>query len=319
MSSDDSARPEPVRWGWRVAFAVLTRLPQGALSRTVGHLADLSLPRLLRRPLLGLFARVTGIDVSEAERPLADYHSVNDLFVRRLKPGARDWPSDRGVVASPVDGIVGQCGPLLAGTLLQAKGHPYRAAELLGDVAEAQHFDGGSFLTLYLSPRHYHRIHAPVTGGVRWARHVPGALLPVSQVAVRHVSEIFVRNERLAAGIDTALGPVALVAVGAYNVGRISAAFDPAWSGPEAGWISNRAHPPPPLRRYYPHIPMDTGDDFMAFHLGSTVILLLPPSMRLEPELEPGLEVHAGRVLARPTPGDHLVASDAPHQGSGTG
>jgi len=237
--------------------------------------------------------------MDEAERPLRTYASVNELFVRRLRDGTRTWPSDPELLVSPVDGILGASGTMEDGTVLQAKGLSYRAADLLGSPEEARPFSGGRFLTLYLSPRHYHRIHTPIPGTVRSARHVPGALLPVNGPAVARIERLFARNERLVAMLETALGRVAVVAVGAYNVGRISTAFDPAWGGAERSWITNRTDPPPPERRYDPAIPLGAGDEIMAFHLGSTVVLLTEPGVTLEPGLLPGTEVTVGTVLAR--------------------
>ena len=150
--------------GWRVVLAALKRLPQGALSRSFGALADTPLPRALRRPVLSVFARSVGIDVSEAELPLEEYPSLNAFFVRRLRPGARLWELPERAAGSPVDGVVGQFGPIREGTLVQAKGRYYSAAALLNDETEAARYQGGSFLTIYLSPRHYHRIHAPIGG-----------------------------------------------------------------------------------------------------------------------------------------------------------
>ena len=117
--------------------------------------------------------------------------------------------------------------------------------------------------------------------------------------AVARVERLFARNERLVAVLETALGRVAVVAVGAYNVGRISAAFDPAWSGTGRSWITNRPDPPPPERRYDPGIPLGAGDEIMAFHLGSTIVLLTEPGVTPEPGLHPGTEVTVGTVLAR--------------------
>lgn len=295
--------------GWRAALAVLARLPQGALSRAAGWLADRRIPRAVRRPVLGAFARAVGADVGEASEPLEAYPSLNAFFVRRLREGVHRWPDDPRAVASPVDGVVGRSGTIRHGTLVQAKGRHYTVGELLGDEAEARRFEGGVFVTLYLAPRHYHRIHAPVGGGIAWARHVPGGLLPVNRPAVAHVDRLFVRNERLAAQIETASGPVALVAVGAFNVGRISAAFDSGWSGESRDWITNRRDPPVPERRYQPLIPLKTGDPFMAFHLGSTVVLTLPPGSGLTPGLEPGLELRAGSMLAQLPSDDHLIST----------
>jgi phosphatidylserine decarboxylase len=243
--------------------------------------------------------------VSEAERPLPTYASVNEFFVRRLRPGVRNWPKEEGLT-SPVDGILGQVGSITRGRLIQAKGLDYSAADLLGSSDEAERFDGGAFITIYLSPRHYHRIHAPTTGMISNARYVPGALFPVNDPAVRHVRDLFARNERLLAHIDGPLGQIAVVAVGAYNVGRISAAFDPAWSGagggPERPWVTNRSEPLPLERRYRPPVPVGRGDELMAFHLGSTVVMLSEPGrLILDERCVPGREVRVGELLGTPT------------------
>lgn len=281
-------------------LALLARLPQGSLSRSFGRVADLPLPRAIRRPVLGTFARAVGIDLSEAELPLEEYGSLNEFFVRRLKPGLRAWPDRDDLLASPVDGITGQMGKVEEGKVVQAKGRWYSVEELLGDTGEARRFEGGSFITLYLSPRHYHRIHAPSAGVIPLARHLPGALLPVNEAAVAHVPDLFARNERLLCYIDGPIGRVGVVAVGAYNVGRISAAFDREWNAPHGrgSWITNRRRLPPSTHRYEPPVELALGAELMAFHLGSTVVLLLesyaPP---LRAELRPGQSVLLGERL----------------------
>lgn len=286
--------------GWRATLALLRRLPQASLSRSLGRLADVVLPRPLRSAVLGTFARTVGADLSEIERPLSDYPSVNAFFVRRLKPGARWWPAEPHDVGSPVDGVVGAVGRIERGTAVQAKGRRYSVGELLGAQGEAAAFEGGTFVTLYLSPRHYHRVHAPVGGRIARARHVPGALFPVNAAAVAHVPDLFARNERVLCVVEAPLGPVAVVAVGAYNVARISTAFDPDWGGP-AGWVGNRRDALPRERRYDPPLVIDRGAELMAFHLGSTVILLFAGgSVELDPSCRPGEEVRLGRTLARP-------------------
>jgi phosphatidylserine decarboxylase len=241
-----------------------------------------------------------GIDLTEAERPLVEYGSLNELFVRRLRPGVRTWPHDASTIASPVDGILGQLGPIDRGTLIQAKGRSYTASALLGEIDAARYVDG-SFVTIYLSPRHYHRIHSPVEGVVTAAWHLPGALLPVNEPAVSHVDNLFPRNERLVCAIDGAIGRVAMVAVGAYNVGRISAAFDASWSGIRGeGWVTNRpGGAAAESRRYDPPIPMPQGAELMAFHLGSTIVLLTERRVRVDVGMTPGREVRMGEVIAR--------------------
>lgn len=283
--------------GWRATLALLGRLPAGSLSRGFGRIADLPLPRPLRRTVLGTFARAVGIDVEEAELPLEAYSSLNRFFVRRLRPGLRIWPDDPHVAGSPVDGIVGQVGAIRDGTLVQAKGRTYTAAELIGDADDARRYDRGAFVTLYLSPRHYHRIHAPCSGGITSARYVPGALLPVNAPAVMQVDRLFPRNERLLCTIDGVLGRTAVVAVGAYNVGRISAAFDPVWNGGEKGWVTNRRGAAIESRSYTPPIHVTRGDEIMAFHLGSTVVLLFESGVTLGP-LSPGGEIRLGAPIA---------------------
>lgn len=286
---------------WRAILRLLRRLPQGALSRGFGRIADVRIPGPLRRPVLGAVARALRIDLSEAEQPLEAYASVNELFVRRLREGIRSWPEDPIAVGSPVDGVVGRLGVIHDGLLVQAKGRWYSVADLLADPAEAERFDGGAYLTLYLSPRHYHRIHAPCAGGIAQARHVPGALLPVNAPAVAHIPDLFARNERVVCTIDGPLGRVALVAVGAYNVGRISTAFDPEWCAVpgRVRSVSNRRVAPEPVRRYSPPVPVERGEEIMAFHLGSTVILLFEPGpARLDLErLRPGAEIRLGTQI----------------------
>lgn len=290
-------------WRWRILLALLRRLPVVALSRAFGRIADLRLPHLLRRPVLGGFARLARIDVTEAERPLEAYSSLNEFFVRRLRPGLRSWPRDPEVAASPVDGRLGQCGVVTDGRIIQAKGRWYSAAALLDDAEEARRFEGGVFATLYLSPRDYHRIHSPCDGVIRYARHIPGTLLPVNAPAVAHIPDLFAQNERIVCYLDGPLGRVALVAVGAYNVGRISTAFDPAWRPPPGRNRRRLARPRqrlPETRVYDPPVPIFQGDELMAFHLGSTVVVLFEPGrVSLRSELQPGGVVKVGEPLGR--------------------
>jgi phosphatidylserine decarboxylase len=283
---------------WRATLALLERLPQAALSRSFGRLADLRIPRPLRRIVLRSFARAVGIDAAEAERPIDDYASINDFFVRRLRPGVRVWPDDPATAASPADGITGHHGTITDGRLIQAKGRDYTAADLLADDADARRFEGGTFLTIYLSPRHYHRLHAPCGGTIPCARYVPGALLPVNAAAVMHVAGLFPRNERVICMIDAPIGRCAVVAIGAYNVGRISTSFDPAWAGHDRT-VSNRGTAAE-TRRYDPPRAVAQGDEIMAFHLGSTIVVLFEPGPCLTAPA-PGTEIRLGTVILRRT------------------
>ncbi len=209
-------------------------------------------------------------------------------------------PEDPDVVASPVDGRVTAIGTIDPSGILEVKGQPWTAAQLLDDPGEATRYDGGSFVILYLSPRDYHRIHAPVTGRLDWARYAPGLLLPVNPPAVAVEPDLFVRNERVSCACEGAAGRTALVAVGALDVGRISTAFDPGWNNHRGG-VSNRRRANPATRRYEPPLELVRGDELMAFHLGSSVVLLFEAgTVRLRPELEPGRPVRVGQPLADP-------------------
>ncbi len=254
----------------------------------------------MRRPVLGTFARAIGIDLEEAERPLSEYETLDEFFVRRLRPGARGVPNDPDALASPVDGVVGQLGEIRTGHALQAKGRSYSIARLVDHADEADRFEGGLFITIYLSPRHYHRIHAPCGGNIIGARHIPGALLPVNRHAVRHVDDLFPRNERLVCWLEGPLGRVAVVAIGAYNVGRISAAFDSEWAGPGRIGVTNRGTVVPESRSYNPPVPIAQGDEIMAFHLGSTLVMLVDPQrVGFLPTIQEGSEVRVGQILGR--------------------
>ncbi len=293
--------PETPGPGARAVLRVLARLPQGALSRAFGRVADVPLPRPLRRPVLGGFARLVGADPAEAELPLEEYPTLNRFFTRALRAGVRAWPGNPLVAACPVDGRAGQVGTVAEGRAIQAKGRLYTVAGLLDDETEAARYEGGVFATVYLSPRDYHRIHSPCAGTISRARHVPGALLPVNVPAVAHVPDLFTRNERLVCYVDGPLGRVAVIAVGAYNVGRISAAFDPAWNAPPgaSAWVTNRQGIAAETRTYDPPVAVEQGDEIMTFHLGSTIVLLFEPGrVHLADGLTAGTAVRLGSVIA---------------------
>lgn len=283
---------------WRAVIAALARLPQGAVSRLAGRIADVPIPSALRPAVLGGFAKAVGADPAEAEKPLRDYPTLDAFFTRRLRPGARPWRADPAGAGAPVDGVVGRVGPVAEGRIVQAKGLDYTAAELLDDEGYAERFAGGAFATFYLAPRHYHRIHAPCRGRVTAARSVPGSLLPVNAAAVASVPRLFARNERLVCRLTGPIGRVAVVAIGATNVGRISADFDPLWNEPTGG-VTNRRGRLAGTRRYDPAVEIDAGDPLMAFHLGSSVVVLFEPGrVTIDPRVRPGEEIRVGAPLA---------------------
>ena len=269
-------------------------LPQHLLSRLVGRIADCRIP-WVKNLFIGRFHKHYGIDMSLAveQDPLA-YPSFNDFFTRALKEDARPIDPADDALVSPCDGAVSQAGAISYGRLIQAKGRGYSLTTLLGGSAErAEPFVNGSFATLYLSPRDYHRVHMPVAGTLREAIYVPGDLYSVNSATARGVDSLFARNERLVAIFDTEHGPMAMVLVGAMIV----AGIETVWSGPVAPLrrqpqtLYSRTEPAP--------VRLEKGEEMGRFHLGSTVILAFGPDvLRWEESLTHGAGVTLGRRIA---------------------
>lgn len=253
-----------------LSLRLLGLYPKKAGSAAVGVAARTRIPRVLREPLLGRFAASFGIDLSEAEKPLGEYVSFLDLFTRRLKPGLRPQdPAVPGGLNSPVDGTLIASGRVLDGTLIQAKGLPYRLDELLAADPLTSRFEGGAYATLYLSPRDYHRMHVPCTGRVLAVGRVEGELWPVNQASTAFTPGLYVRNRRAywiaeGSGEDEGLW-VAVVMVAATHVGGV--VVDPRWLGGRQLAAGDRLE--------VPGSPCAPGDGLGTFELGSTVVLLV--------------------------------------------
>src|SRR5690606_24283240 len=205
-------------------------LPHRALSALARQLAYSRNPAIKQR-FIDAVVRRFNVDMSEAAEPdAAACPSFNAFFTRALKPGARVPDADPRALLMPADGRISQLGTIGEdGRIFQAKGQSFTAAELLGDEEAARVFAGGSFATVYLSPRDYHRVHMPWTGTLRATVHGPGRLFSVGPGAVRAVPRLFARNERLVCHFDTGFGPMASVMVGAMLVSGV----ETVWSGVE--------------------------------------------------------------------------------------
>ena len=220
--------------------------------------------------LIGRVVKSYNVDMTQAAQndPFA-YPSFNAFFTRALKPGARTAPADRHAIACPADGRISQFGPIRDGRIFQAKGQDFSVADLLGDGGEAQKYTNGQFVTVYLSPRDYHRVHAPLTGTLRETLHIPGRLFSVAPAPVRHVPRLFARNERLVCHFDGEQGPFCVVMVGALLVSGV----ETTWSGveipPYASAITRKDWRGKDVRRA-------RFDELGRFNMGSTVIVLLP-------------------------------------------
>lgn len=288
------------------ALAVLKRMPANAVSRALGNVSEVELPRPIQGMVNRSFARLAGVDLEEAEAPPEDYSSLNDFFTRRLRQGARPVEDDQpGTLVSPVDGTVGAFGTIEEGTLFQAKGRDYSLLELVDSAAAAEWFADGSYATIYMGTRDYHRVHSPVSGRVERLSYIPGRLFPTNPAAARTVDDLFAVNERLVTYLQTErFGRVGVVKIGGTCVGRISLTFH--------GFETNGS-----FRRRREFAPESTveptaGDELAVFNLGSTVVVLVEhPGCRFVDEVDVDSTVRMGQRLGRFNTGP-TVESDGP-------
>ena len=269
-------------------------LPHRLLS-AIARSAAYSTRPWLKQALIDTVTRRFGVDLDEAAQPdPTAYPTFNAFFTRALKPGARVPDPDPRALLMPADGRISQLGRIETdGRIFQAKGRSFTAAQLLGDAEAARVFAGGSFATVYLSPRDYHRVHMPWTGTLRETVHVPGRLFSVGTEAVRDVPGLFARNERLVCHFDTDFGPMASVMVGALLVSGV----ETVWSGVEIPDYADEV-----VRRDWrgQGIVLERFAEMARFNYGSTVIVLLPPgAATLAPELAAESPVRLGQALAR--------------------
>ncbi|OEY65252.1 archaetidylserine decarboxylase [Marinobacter sp. X15-166B] len=269
-------------------------IPQLALSRLAGKLADNDRAPALKNRVIKWFIGRYGVNMSEAlESDPNAYRSFNEFFTRPLKPGLRPVDPAADVLVSPVDGAISQLGQISDDRVFQAKGQSFSLTELLGgDQALADEFTAGEFATIYLAPKDYHRIHMPLAGTLRETVYVPGKLFSVNPVTAAHVPNLFARNERVAAIFDTEFGPMALVLVGAMIVGSV----ETTWAGivaPGSGKVTSTR----PAADSAP-ITFDKGQEMGRFRLGSTVVLVMPKdAVRWNQELAAGHTVKMGQAF----------------------
>jgi phosphatidylserine decarboxylase len=244
-------------------------LPHRFLSRIV-YWATRWTWRPWKNWLIATIVRNYAVDMSQAQQsdPFA-FPTFNAFFTRALKPGARSAPADPLAIASPADGRISQLGAIRAGRILQAKGQDFTAAELLGDEAAAAPYTNGLFITIYLSPRDYHRVHAPLAGTLTETLHIPGRIFSVAPFAVERVPRLFARNERLVCHFESDHGPWCLVLVGAMLVSGV----ETVWSGVEIPPYASAI-----VRKDWRGrgIRLNRFDELGRFNMGSTAILLLP-------------------------------------------
>lgn len=244
-------------------------LPHRALSRVVYWATRWTLAPW-KNFLIGKIVRSYQVDMTEAAQPDPfAYPHFNAFFTRKLRPDARRADATPNALIAPADGRISQAGPIVDGRIFQAKGQDYTAAELLGDEAAATPYRNGRFITIYLSPRDYHRVHMPLRGTLKETVHIPGRIFSVAPFAVDAIPRLFARNERLVCHFDGAQGPFAVVMVGAILVSSVATVWNGLVIPPYAPSIRRKSFAGQ-------NITLDRFAEMARFNMGSTVILLLP-------------------------------------------
>ena len=245
-------------------------LPQHTLSRMVYRITRCEWPPL-KNLLIRSFIAWFKVDMNIAmQSEISAYKHFNHFFTRALKASARPIAGDAHIIVSPVDGRISQIGRIQSGEIFQAKNRAYDLNALLaGDQNSVMVFKDGSFATLYLAPRDYHRVHMPVDGKLLRMTYVPGHLFAVNTHTTRVVNKLFAHNERVISIFDTALGPIAIILVGALNVGSM----ETVWSG-EVTPAQKREITTRDYTGNGQAIRLKRGHEMGRFNMGSTVILL---------------------------------------------
>ena len=268
----------------RLAVLPQYLIPKQALTALAGKLAGAEAGGLTTSVIRWFIGRY-GVNMAEAANPdPAAYASFNEFFTRPLRAGAR--PLAAADFICPVDGAISQFGAIERDQIFQAKGHHYSTTALVGGDRElAAQFDDGSFATIYLSPRDYHRIHMPCAGRLTRMIHVPGELFSVNPVTARGVPGLFARNERVVCVFETSHGPFVLVLVGATIVGSMATVWHGVVNPPRPGSIREWHYADQ-------EIALRQGEEMGRFLLGSTVVLLFPKgAVGFNPEWAPARPV----------------------------
>ncbi len=268
-------------------FLLTNRVPRIALTRFAGWFSRIRSPWLCRVSI-AVWRLFTPLDFSDAKEQR--FTSLRDCFVRELKPGARPIDDDRRTLCSPCDAIVGATGTVDAGSVLQAKGMPYRLVDLFGDASRAVPFERGRYVTLRLTSSMYHRFHAPHDGRIEHVSYLAGDTFNVNPIALKRIRALFCRNERalirmrLVDGTPIALVPVAAILVASIRLHVLDVLLHVRWPGPtELACDATVAK----------------GQELGWFEHGSTILVFVPPGIDLAPGVAEGRRIRTGEALLR--------------------
>lgn len=275
----------------KISIFIFKLIPTRIISRIFGFLAGASLPQFILKPLIAWFSRKFSI-VDEYVVPEGGFKRFDEFFTRYLKPGARPVDESPDSIVSPVDARVDASGSLSSDAIIQAKGIDYSVKDLIpSDIAEK--FIDGRFMTLYLSPSDYHRIHSPLAGKITGWHLIPGRLFTVQDYMVKGLRNLFAVNERIISYIDNGKGMTAVVKVGALNVGKITLSYDKPYTNRFLGRKKEYFYSPG-------RIPVvEKGGELGAFHLGSTVILVFENGLAELDSIPVGTRVKLGQPIGK--------------------
>lgn len=274
-------------------------LPHHLISRIVGYVAQSEF-KIIKKQFIHRFAKHYQVNMNEAEEPDLDkFSNFNEFFMRKLADGARPIDNQDGSIISPADGVISQIGNISSGRIIQAKGMHYSALSLLGgDKDDAEPFMDGGFVTIYLSPKDYHCNHMPISGTLIKTIHIPGRLFSVNSTTAESVPNLFARNERIVAIFDTAIGPMALVLVGAMIVASIEIVDEKEevlFTPSTATAIQRRDYTDKKIR-------YKKGDMMGRFKLGSTIVALFPKNaVQWDHSALTGTTIRMGALIANLT------------------
>jgi phosphatidylserine decarboxylase len=273
----------------KIILDMVHLLPQNVISKVAGKLAKSPVSKII----IPFFAKHYKINCEEAEKPVSDYRSINEFFTRRLSNGKRPLNEDSAAIVSPVDGVVAQIGKIENGTLLQAKGIHYELDKLIHHDIKRK-LKNGYFMTVYLSPKDYHRIHSPFNAEITGYEYIPGRLFPVNDIGVHYVEGLFTKNERLTTFFNVNNGHAALVKVGALIVGSIQLSYEESVHQKHRGMYHEKT--------LHKRMSINKGEEIGWFEFGSTIILLLDEKIgNFREDMTPGISVKMGETIGRLT------------------
>jgi len=266
-------------------------LPKNFISRIVGYLCLIPFPTFIINKFINWFCKKYKVNQDEFIKPDSGFKNIDSFFTRQLKPGVHKIDSDQNSIVSPVDARLDQFGEIKEDQIMQAKGLSFSLQDFIPSNQNKK-FINGNFITLYLSPGDYHRIHSPVDAKILGFSYIPGTLFPVQNFIVKALKGVFAKNERIISYLQTEKGQIALCKIGALNVGKISLSYSKILANKTFRQKKEVLFPADK------NISIKKGEEISTFHLGSTVIILFENGLVNFTNLKIGTKFRVGDKIA---------------------